>query len=150
MAVTDALLLVLRDEMPLHLPFCCLGTNRQRPFHAQRPRVRSLHTTTHPQTLLRTTPFFQTSLGFPVLKPVPALEQSILETGSPILLEKQFKKYYALHFVSDNRALVPCLVFLHHQPAFGAGACHPPDDCSTARLGPFRSFRFYWEPIPDP
>jgi hypothetical protein len=34
MAMIDALLLVLRDEMPLHLPFCCLGTNKQRPFRS--------------------------------------------------------------------------------------------------------------------
>jgi len=121
MAMTDALLLVLWGEMPLHLPFCCLGTNRQRPFHAQRLRVRSLQTTTQPQTLLRTTPFFQTSMGFPVLKSVPALEQSIWKpvprTGRPFW-KTNSKNITALHFVSDSCALVPCLVFLHHQRAF--------------------------------
>jgi hypothetical protein len=121
--MTDALLLVLRDEMPLHLPFCCLGTNRQRPFHARRPRVRSLQTTTHPQTLLRATPFFQTLLGFPVFKPV--LARTIdLETGSPnrsAFFANNSKKYCCPIFCVGKLRLSP-LPCVPPSPARGCAA----------------------------
>src|SRR5262249_3011726 len=130
MAMTDALLLILRGEMPLHLPFCCLGRNRQRPFPVQRPTLRTLQSTTQPHTLLRTTPFFQTSLGFPVFKSVPAPEQSIWKSVPRLFLENQFKKYYAPHFVSGSCALVPWLVFVHRQIAAGStGTCIERDRC---------------------